>query len=212
MVGETLDWVVATLAGSVGAHILAVFLFIAGVLLLTGASVAGVIKATSDSVSTTTRELRDAAEGAARRGAARRARRWRRSSARPGVTRVRAPEPSEPPGRASSEPPRVRPLVGRRARTRARAELEPGAGARAGARPPSRAASPRTRPRTSRASRAGRRARRARAAHAAGPLPPRGHRLARLRLGAPGPGAAHALDRGRRRARTPPARRRSPRS
>src|SRR3954466_3364358 len=36
MVGETLDWVVATLAGSVGAHILAVFLFLAGVLLLTG--------------------------------------------------------------------------------------------------------------------------------------------------------------------------------
>ena len=55
MTGELLDWVVATLTGSVGAHILAVFLFIAAVLLLTGASVAGVIKATSDSVSTTTR-------------------------------------------------------------------------------------------------------------------------------------------------------------
>jgi DNA segregation ATPase FtsK/SpoIIIE, S-DNA-T family len=55
MTGEALDWVVATLTGSVGAHILAVFLFIAGVLLLTGASVAGVIKATSDSVTTTTR-------------------------------------------------------------------------------------------------------------------------------------------------------------
>src|SRR3954466_4566418 len=53
MTGEALDWVVATLTGSVGAHILAVFLFIAGVLLLTGASVAGVIKATSDSVTTT---------------------------------------------------------------------------------------------------------------------------------------------------------------
>jgi S-DNA-T family DNA segregation ATPase FtsK/SpoIIIE len=51
---------VTTLAGTVGAHILAVFLFIAGVLLLTGASVAGVLKATSDSVSTTTRELRTA--------------------------------------------------------------------------------------------------------------------------------------------------------
>jgi S-DNA-T family DNA segregation ATPase FtsK/SpoIIIE len=60
MTGETLDWVVTTLAGTVGAHILAVFLFIAGVLLLTGASVAGVIKATSDSVSSTTRELRTA--------------------------------------------------------------------------------------------------------------------------------------------------------
>ena len=34
---------ITTLLGSVGAHILAVFLFVAGVLLLTGASVAGVI-------------------------------------------------------------------------------------------------------------------------------------------------------------------------
>ena len=60
MTGETLDWVVTTLAGTIGAHILAVFLFLAGVLLLTGASVAGVIKATSTSVSSTTREVRDA--------------------------------------------------------------------------------------------------------------------------------------------------------
>ena len=60
MTGETLDWAVTTLAGTVGAHLLAIFLFLAGVLLLTGASVAGVIKATSDSVSTTTRELRTA--------------------------------------------------------------------------------------------------------------------------------------------------------
>src|SRR4051794_23776424 len=58
MVGEGLDWAVTSLAGSVGAHILAIFLFVAGVLLVTGASVAGVIKATTDSVSTTTRELR----------------------------------------------------------------------------------------------------------------------------------------------------------
>jgi DNA segregation ATPase FtsK/SpoIIIE, S-DNA-T family len=58
MVGEGLDWVVTTLAGSIGAHILAIFLFVAGVLLITGASVAGVIKATTDSVSSTTRELR----------------------------------------------------------------------------------------------------------------------------------------------------------
>ncbi|HET6548064.1 MAG TPA: DNA translocase FtsK 4TM domain-containing protein, partial [Solirubrobacter sp.] len=60
MVGETLDWVVETLAGSVGAHILAIFLFLAGVLLVTGASVAGVLKFTRDSVSSTTRELRGA--------------------------------------------------------------------------------------------------------------------------------------------------------
>ena len=37
-----------TLLGDVGAHILAVFLFLAGVLLLTGASVAGVVRATGE--------------------------------------------------------------------------------------------------------------------------------------------------------------------
>jgi S-DNA-T family DNA segregation ATPase FtsK/SpoIIIE len=58
MLGEGLDWVMTTLTGSVGAHILALFLLVAGVLLLTGASVAGVVKATSDSVSSTTRALR----------------------------------------------------------------------------------------------------------------------------------------------------------
>src|SRR5262245_373699 len=41
MVGETLDWGIDTAFGSVGAHIVAIFLFVAGVLLLTGASVAG---------------------------------------------------------------------------------------------------------------------------------------------------------------------------
>ena len=61
MMGEGFAWVVTTFAGTIGAHILAIFLFIAGVLLLTGASVAGVIKATTDSVSSTTREIRGAA-------------------------------------------------------------------------------------------------------------------------------------------------------
>ena len=66
MVGETLDYVIDTLLGSVGAHLFAIFLFIAGVLLITGASVAGVVKFTSDSVSTTTRELRGAVKKAPR--------------------------------------------------------------------------------------------------------------------------------------------------
>jgi len=61
MTGEALAYVVTTFTGQIGAHILATFTFLAGVLLLTGASVAGVIKATSDSVSTTTRELRTVA-------------------------------------------------------------------------------------------------------------------------------------------------------
>ena len=44
MTGEAFAWVVTTFAGQIGAHILAVFLCLAGILLLTGASVAGVIK------------------------------------------------------------------------------------------------------------------------------------------------------------------------
>ena len=60
MVGEALYWGASTLLGELGAHILAVFLFLAGVLLLTGASVAGVVKATTDS---TTRVLRESSAG-----------------------------------------------------------------------------------------------------------------------------------------------------
>src|SRR5436190_627125 len=61
---------------------LALFLFIAAVLLLTGASIAGVVKATSDSISTTTREVRTAVQ---RRRPARRSfprSRWARRRAR----------------------------------------------------------------------------------------------------------------------------------
>ncbi|MGH2947377.1 MAG: DNA translocase FtsK 4TM domain-containing protein [Solirubrobacteraceae bacterium] len=60
--GEALYWAASTLLGAVGAHIVAVFLFIAAVLLLTGASVAGVVKATTDSFSTTTRDVRAAVQ------------------------------------------------------------------------------------------------------------------------------------------------------
>ena len=67
MAGEALYWASSTLLGGVGAHILAVFLFLAGVLLLTGASVAGVVKATTDS---TTRVIQTSSEAVARRRAA----------------------------------------------------------------------------------------------------------------------------------------------
>jgi S-DNA-T family DNA segregation ATPase FtsK/SpoIIIE len=65
--GELLLWGSSRLFSEVGAHILAVFLFLAGVLLLTGASVAGVVRATSSGVADTTRALRRTAgrEGAA---------------------------------------------------------------------------------------------------------------------------------------------------
>ncbi len=67
MAGEALYWAASTLLGGVGAHILAVFLFLAGALLLTGASVAGVVKATGHS---TTRVLRESSAAVARRRAA----------------------------------------------------------------------------------------------------------------------------------------------
>src|SRR3954468_10999228 len=54
LVGESLYWASSTLFSGVGAHIIAVFLFLAGVLLLTGATVAGVVKATGSHVAETT--------------------------------------------------------------------------------------------------------------------------------------------------------------
>jgi S-DNA-T family DNA segregation ATPase FtsK/SpoIIIE len=56
--GEVLYWASAKLFSDIGSHILAVFLFLAGVLLLTGASIAGVLRATSAGVADTTRALR----------------------------------------------------------------------------------------------------------------------------------------------------------
>jgi S-DNA-T family DNA segregation ATPase FtsK/SpoIIIE len=58
LAGEGLYYVTSMFLGTLGAHTIALFLLTAAVLLLTGASVAGVIKFTSDSVSTTTREVR----------------------------------------------------------------------------------------------------------------------------------------------------------
>jgi S-DNA-T family DNA segregation ATPase FtsK/SpoIIIE len=60
VVGEGLYWAVSSALGVVGAHIVALFLFLAAVLLLTGASIAGVVKATSSSVSSATRDMRAA--------------------------------------------------------------------------------------------------------------------------------------------------------
>ncbi len=59
MVGEGLYWITSTLLGDVGAHIVTIFLGLAAVLLLSGASIAGVLKATGDSVTSTGRLLRD---------------------------------------------------------------------------------------------------------------------------------------------------------
>src|SRR3954451_2387312 len=58
LVGEGLYWAASTLFSDVGAHIIAIFLFVAAVLLLSGATVAGVLKATGTHVAETTRALR----------------------------------------------------------------------------------------------------------------------------------------------------------
>ncbi|HZB77159.1 MAG TPA: DNA translocase FtsK 4TM domain-containing protein, partial [Solirubrobacteraceae bacterium] len=62
LLGEWLYEGASTLLGTVGAHVVAIFAFLAGVLLLTGASVAGVLKATGNSVTTTGRRVRERAE------------------------------------------------------------------------------------------------------------------------------------------------------
>ena len=62
VVGEGLHDLTSMLLGDVGTHIVALFLFLAGVLLLTGASVASVLKATGDSAVSTGRKLREGAE------------------------------------------------------------------------------------------------------------------------------------------------------
>ncbi len=57
-VGESLYWATSQLFSAAGAHVFAVFLLIAGLLLLTGASVAGVLRAAGTGVADTTRGLR----------------------------------------------------------------------------------------------------------------------------------------------------------
>src|SRR5437763_600770 len=57
--GEALYWVASNLFSRFGAHILFVFLTLAGVLLLTGASIAGVVRATRMGMSETTRRVRE---------------------------------------------------------------------------------------------------------------------------------------------------------
>jgi S-DNA-T family DNA segregation ATPase FtsK/SpoIIIE len=76
ILGDALHQGTSTLFGPAGAHIAAVFLLLAGVMLLTGATVAGVVRATSTHVAETTRALRPA-----------------RPARRPAPAPVRPPEP-----------------------------------------------------------------------------------------------------------------------
>src|SRR3954470_12958687 len=58
VVGDGMYFVAKTLFSSFGAHIIFVFLLLAGILLLTGASVAGVLSATREGVAQTSRRVR----------------------------------------------------------------------------------------------------------------------------------------------------------
>jgi DNA segregation ATPase FtsK/SpoIIIE, S-DNA-T family len=62
LVGEGLYYVTSTFLGTLGAHTISLLLFTIAVLLLTGASIAGVIKATTDSFTSTGREVRSAVQ------------------------------------------------------------------------------------------------------------------------------------------------------
>jgi S-DNA-T family DNA segregation ATPase FtsK/SpoIIIE len=58
LVGESLFWASAKLFSTAGSHILFMFLLLAGVLLLTGASIAGIMTATREAAATTTERVR----------------------------------------------------------------------------------------------------------------------------------------------------------
>jgi S-DNA-T family DNA segregation ATPase FtsK/SpoIIIE len=98
IVGDALLYATATAVSTIGAHIFAVFLFVAAVLLLTGASVAGVVRATSSGLADTTRAI----------GRVVPARRLPVPAARP--KRGRAERPPEPEPEPEAERPRRRSL------------------------------------------------------------------------------------------------------
>ncbi len=62
ILGQAELWVTSHLLSNLGAHILAVFLVLAGLILLTGATIAGLARATGSSVATTSRALKRSTE------------------------------------------------------------------------------------------------------------------------------------------------------
>ncbi|MDQ4071942.1 MAG: DNA translocase FtsK 4TM domain-containing protein, partial [Actinomycetota bacterium] len=95
--GEAFFWVARLLLQEVGADILVVFLFTAGLLLLTGATVAGVLRATGEGIGSTSRRMRQSTgelAGLVGSRAPRRQRRRRGPSQRaPGPSTGRPPAP-----------------------------------------------------------------------------------------------------------------------
>jgi DNA segregation ATPase FtsK/SpoIIIE, S-DNA-T family len=102
VVGQAELWVTSHLISTLGADILAVFLFVAGVILVTGAGVAGVVRATRAGVAGTTRVIRRSTEGMATGGARRPATAAARAWAADGYPDVPV-EPVLPPEPDTSE-------------------------------------------------------------------------------------------------------------
>ena len=185
IVGQGELWVASHLLSMLGAHILAVFLFVAGMILLTGAGVAGTIRATGAGVAGTSRAIKRSTEELAATVA-------RRPITEPGVAAaafaehesllppepdtselvVRATHLEAPPIEFEDEPEPV--LVARSARA-ARVRVAGGVGAR------------------DRLPGAG--------THAAGSLPGERHRRSQLRVASAVAALPGALDRGGRQAR-----------
>jgi S-DNA-T family DNA segregation ATPase FtsK/SpoIIIE len=99
VLGEALYWVARTLFSDLGAHVIFVFLLVAGVLLLTGASVAGVLVATRAGVASTTRRVRETTSD------------WAAVVARAPVPPDEAETVRAPAAPAEVEPPEVEPTV-----------------------------------------------------------------------------------------------------
>ncbi|HEY4828422.1 MAG TPA: DNA translocase FtsK [Solirubrobacteraceae bacterium] len=93
VLGQAELWVTSHLISTLGADILAVFLFAAGLILVTGATLAGVIRATGARVADTTRVVRRRSTETV---AASRARRPVTAAARAQTNGTYAPEPPEP--------------------------------------------------------------------------------------------------------------------
>jgi S-DNA-T family DNA segregation ATPase FtsK/SpoIIIE len=89
IVGEALYTAVESAVSQAGAHILAVFLFLAALLLLTGATIAGVLNATRTSLTGTSRALRETGAGIGALA--------RRPDATAGPPQQEAVRPPEPP-------------------------------------------------------------------------------------------------------------------
>ncbi|HYB28503.1 MAG TPA: DNA translocase FtsK [Solirubrobacteraceae bacterium] len=92
VLGQGELWVTSHLISTLGADILAVFLFAAGLILVTGATLAGVVRATGARVADTTRVIRRSTESAA----ASRARRPATAAAQARANGTYAPEAVEP--------------------------------------------------------------------------------------------------------------------